>query len=184
MYGDSAQGNQRGGAYNSVQFANEGAKQGQYDNANRYNKDRGNRQNYNRNIYYDDREEAGRRHLANDYGAGNRYAEDQYRERPHYQPNYQDSYYDRPINNRKHITIYEDPRYARRAPYKQYDDDYVELEVRPRLDYRNKRRPHDYYYWNCVLMIMSFIYLVFYKIIFYLLMNKKRIPSISICFQS
>lgn len=143
-YGNTNQDNHRGGDYNAVQYANEGGKQGQYDNANRLQKDRGNRQNYNRNVYYNDREEEARRHAANDFGAGNRYAEDHYQNRPHYQPQppYQDHHYDRPINARKHITIYEDPRYTPRAPHRQFDDDYVQLEVKPRLNYR--QRHYDY----------------------------------------
>lgn len=148
VYGDAAQGHHRGGDFNSAQFANEGVRRGEFDKANRYDKDRGNRQNYNRNIYYDDREAADRRHLSNDYGGGSRYAEDHYRDRPYYRgpahPPYDDYYYDRPVSSsRKHITIYEDPRYVRGAPYRQHDD-YVELEVKPRRDYLD-RRPHVYY---------------------------------------
>lgn len=141
-YGDSEQGSRRNGDFNAAHSANEGAREGYYNNGNRYDKDRANRQNYNRNIYYDDREMADRRHLTNDYGDGSRYAEDYYTERPYYNPSHQDY----SVNPRKHITIYEDPRYVRRAAYKQYDDDYVELEVKPRLDYRHERRPYYHYY--------------------------------------
>lgn len=145
-----AQGTRRGGDSNSVQYANEGARRGQYDNGNQFNKDRGNRQNYNRNIYYNDREEADRRHLASNSGAGSRYGEEHYRNRPYHQPPYQPPYqyqdYDRPVNSRPQITIYEDPRYVRKAPHRQYNDDYVDLEVKPRLDYRQNMRPYDYHY--------------------------------------
>lgn len=141
VYGDSGQGNRRGSDFNAAHSANEGVRQEQYDDDNRYDKDRANRQNYNRKIYYDDREAEDRKQLANDYNG--RYAEDNYRERPYYQKPYTNYRYDRPVIPRKHITIYEDPRYVRRAPYKQYDDDYVELEVKPRPDYQYQKRLYE-----------------------------------------
>ncbi|CAH1159663.1 unnamed protein product [Phaedon cochleariae] len=155
-YGDAEKDNRRGGNTDASHYSNEGGKRGQYDNAGKFEKDLGNRQTYNRNKYNNDREDANRRNLANAYGSGGRYNEEKYVERrPYYNNPYEDPYYN--SYNRynegypkKHITIYEDPRYDGRLSYKnsnRYGDDYVELDVRPpyRDAYHDRRPSYDYY---------------------------------------
>lgn len=130
---------------NNARYNQNQAKRNQYDNAGRYEKDLANRQNYNRNNYYDNREDYARRNAANEnnYGAG-RFVENKYQHnRPYdyYGPDrlpYDDrDYYERPLP-KKRITIYEDPRVLNgeldyqtydRNPY--YNNDYVEIEVKP-----------------------------------------------------
>lgn len=77
-YGDAGQHKQGGGKYDSAEFANDQARRGQYDNNGRYEKDYGNQRNYNRNNYYDGKENLARRNLGNSYEGGARFAEQQY----------------------------------------------------------------------------------------------------------
>ncbi|KAG5886622.1 hypothetical protein JTB14_013070 [Gonioctena quinquepunctata] len=157
-YGDAAHDSRKGGNLDLSRHSDEQEKRGQYENSKKYDEDKGNRQLYNKNKYYDDREDANRRNAANAYGMGGRYNEEKYIERPYYDPYHnsynRDRYDDSNVNTgypKKHITIYEDPRYEGRLPYQnqRYGDDYIELDVRPpRRDmYRrfDTRRPYDYY---------------------------------------
>ncbi|XP_023024618.2 uncharacterized protein [Leptinotarsa decemlineata] len=154
-YGDAGQDSRKGGNLDSAHHMDEQERHGHYDNAGKYEKDRGNHQMYNKNKYYDDREAANRRNAANAYGMGGRYNEEKFVGRPYHDPYY--NTYDRYAHNdhdvgypKKHITIYEDPRYETR-PYQnqRYEDDYIELDVRPpRRDvYRRfeTRPPYEYY---------------------------------------
>ncbi|KAJ8910574.1 hypothetical protein NQ315_011243 [Exocentrus adspersus] len=136
-YGNMGQGRHRTGNMNNMHYANEGAKRGLYDQANAYEKDRGNNQQYQRNNHYDGREHAGQQNLANDYGEAARYQEERYVDRPPYgypHPPYSGAYHTPPVGKRR-ITIYEDPRYIEPSrPYRRpsrYADDYLELDVRP-----------------------------------------------------
>ncbi|KAJ8937562.1 hypothetical protein NQ314_011797 [Rhamnusium bicolor] len=57
--------------------------------------------------------------------------------------------YHKPAIQKRRITIYEDPRYTRRAPNHQpprYADEYIELDVRPGGGHYSRRPPRDYYY--------------------------------------
>ncbi|KAH1027644.1 putative mediator of RNA polymerase II transcription subunit 26 [Dendroctonus ponderosae] len=151
-YGDAGQHKQGGGKYDSAEFANDQARRGQYDNNGRYEKDYGNQRNYNRNNYYDGKENLARRNLGNSYEGGARFAEQQYAHGP--------AYYPAPLPYRRplpppppplpqdhHITIYEDPRYVRSDPRYRRSDDYIDdvnLEIRNPLD----RDRFDHYYNN------------------------------------
>ncbi|XP_050299944.1 probable serine/threonine-protein kinase fhkB [Anthonomus grandis grandis] len=145
-FGDAAQNQHGGGKYDSADYENEQARRGLYDNSGKYEKDYGNKRKYNRNDYYDGKEDLDRRNLGNTYEGGSQYAEERYAQRPrpiyHSQPL---PYHRRPNH---HITIYEDPRYVHSDPRfrrsEDYVDDYVELEVRRDAF----RRPYneDYYF--------------------------------------
>lgn len=77
-HGDAGRHNQGGGAYDSSDFAKNHGRKGVYDNAGRYDKDYGNKRNFNRNNYYDSKEAQARRALGNAYEGGHRYAEDEF----------------------------------------------------------------------------------------------------------
>ncbi|XP_060531669.1 GATA zinc finger domain-containing protein 14-like [Cylas formicarius] len=159
-YGDAGRQHQNGGHLDSAQFNQDQARQGNYNNAGRYDKDYGNRRNYNRNNNYYNQEDLDRRNLDNYYQGGRRYAEENYEQRPHYYPqhpipvpHYQEHYRPLPVPSPKHITIYEDPRYVEsdlRYRRSDYGDDYVQLDVRSPLErpnhYRVPDRLPDYYY--------------------------------------
>ncbi|KAL1509558.1 hypothetical protein ABEB36_004272 [Hypothenemus hampei] len=143
-YGDNGFIQQGGGKYDSAHFANDEARRGLYDNSGRYEKDHGNNRKYNRNNYYDNKENLARRNLANAYDRGSNYAEEQYG--PAYYPPPLPYGPLPPLPPKHHITIYEDPRYldsdVRYRRSDGYGDDYVELDVRSPVE----RNPHVRYY--------------------------------------
>ncbi|KAJ8945064.1 hypothetical protein NQ318_005244, partial [Aromia moschata] len=155
-YGNMGHDRHLGHTLDNSHYANEGAKRGLYDTAGAYDKDYGVRQNHRRNNYYDGREEAGRRNAAANYGEGGRFQEERYLDRPYHPvapPLYVDQY-PKPPMHRKRITIYEDPRYSRGAPYPhphapphhpRYADDLVDLDIRPGGSRYDRRPPHYYY---------------------------------------
>ncbi|EFA01918.1 hypothetical protein TcasGA2_TC007528 [Tribolium castaneum] len=147
LYGDAGQHSQRGSHVDDQKYIQDEGKNGYYNNAGKYEKDLGNRQDYNSKKYYDAKENEGRRNAAHQYDEDDRYGHERYlKKHPHY-------YYDEPYPitaPKKTITIYEDPRYDGYEKYPAYDNDYIQLEVKrpPRnYDYRYYDRPsYDYYY--------------------------------------
>ncbi|KAF7285048.1 uncharacterized protein LOC143192607 [Rhynchophorus ferrugineus] len=160
-YGDAGQNHHNGGKYNAHDFANDQGRQGFYDNEGKYLNDHNNRQGFNRNHYYNNKEDYGRRNAGNNYRGNDRYAEEKYVDRPHYyqshpqpHPYYQNQAYRKATHlpQKPHITVYEDPRYVHSDPRYRRSDDYSDdyddvnygrLSSHNQFNYRGKP---DYYY--------------------------------------
>jgi hypothetical protein len=156
VYGDSGQHVQRGSDVDDKRYLQDQGKKGYYNNAGNYDRDLANQRDYHSRNYYDNRENEGRRNAGKQYDEDARYGEERYLKKPHYyyEP---EPYYQRPIPApKKTITIYEDPRYDGYEKYPQYDNDYIQLDLKrppreydPReYDYRyyDRRPSYDYYY--------------------------------------
>ncbi|XP_028136972.1 probable serine/threonine-protein kinase clkA [Diabrotica virgifera virgifera] len=152
-YGNAMEDNKQGNHLDHTYRANEGVNQGQFDNAHIYDGNVMNNRNYNRQQHLDDRRLADQR--AGSFNSGEHYNEHRYADPP-YDTGYNNygRYNNYDTFNRdypkRRITIFEDPRYEAHPDPVRYNDDYIELDVRPPRRYPDRsfdrrRSQHDYY---------------------------------------
>lgn len=164
-YGDVSSRQNQGGFQDGSSYLNHNGRQGNFKKAGQYEKDVGNRKNYNQGQYYDNNQRFGKSNAANAYGEHGRREQEKIYTKPYYNVGGyypEDRYYQKPYYEKAHyaspqkrvITVYEDPRYYEKGyefeSYNPgYNSDSVRLDMRPPLELsRFESVPYyDDYYW-------------------------------------